>query len=204
MGKLGSQLKNPKKLKNSLPRASLTTGQAASHCQVSTPTLKTWIREGRLRAFKTPGGHARIAVAEFQRFLKRHRMPTYPVPPPPTGVLVVDDEPQVVEMLVEFLTHHPRGFKIETASDGYEALIKLGSLRPALLILDAMMPKLDGIEVCRHLKSNPETQAIRILGVTGYPEVAPALLAAGADLVLTKPLALDEVESYLSRTVEDR
>ena len=71
MGKLGSQLKNPKKLKNSLPRASLTTGQAASHCQVSTPTLKTWIREGRLRAFKTPGGHARIAVAEFQRFLKR-------------------------------------------------------------------------------------------------------------------------------------
>ena len=65
-------------------------------------------------------------------------------------MLVVDDEPQVVEMLVQFLTHHPRGFKIETASDGYEALIKLGSLRPALLILDAMMPKLDGIEVCRH------------------------------------------------------
>ncbi len=203
-GNWAAQVKNPKKPKNSLPRASLTTGQAASHCQVSTPTLKTWIREGRLSAFKTPGGHARIAVAEFQRFLKRHRMPTYPVPAPPTGVLIVDDEPQVVEMLVEFLSHHPRGFKIETASDGYEALIKLGSLRPALLILDARMPKLDGIEVCRHLKSHPETQTIRILGVTGYPEIAPALLAAGADLVLTKPLALDEVESYLSGIVEER
>jgi two-component system cell cycle response regulator len=67
-----------------------------------------------------------------------------------------------------------------------------------------MMPKLDGIEVCRHLKSNPETQTIRILGVTGHPEVAPALQAAGADRVLTKPLALDEVESYLSGIVEER
>jgi CheY-like chemotaxis protein len=55
-----------------------------------------------------------------------------------------------------------------------------------------------------HLKSNPETQAIRILGITGHPEVAPALLAAGADLVLTKPLVFDEVESYLSGIVEDR
>jgi len=166
--------------------------------------VKVWIREGRLLAFKTPGGHARIAVEEFQRFLRRHRMPTYPTPPPPAGVLVVDDEPQVVDMLVEFLTHRPRGFKIETASDGYEALIKLGSLRPALLILDVMMPKLDGIEVCRHLKSNPETRAIRILGVTGYPEMAPELLAAGAEAVLTKPLALDEVESHLDRLVEGR
>ena len=131
-------------------------------------------------------------------------MPTYPTPPPPAGVLVVDDEPQVVDMLVEFLTHHPRGFKIETASDGYEALIKLGSLRPALLILDAMMPKLDGIEVCRHLKGNPDTQAIRILGVTGHPEMAPELLAAGAEAVLTKPLALDEVEGHLDRLVDGR
>jgi excisionase family DNA binding protein len=79
---LGSQLKNPKKLKNSLPRASLTTGQAASHCQVSTPTLKTWIREGRLRAFKTPGGHARIAVAERALLLAQpERSPATPEVP---------------------------------------------------------------------------------------------------------------------------
>ena len=130
-------------------------------------------------------------------------MPMYPTPPAPAGVLIVDDEPQVVEMLVDFLTHHPRSFKIETASDGYEALIKLGSQRPALLILDAMMPKLDGIEVCRHLKSNPETRTIRILGVTGHPELAPALVAAGADLVLTKPLVLEEIESYLTGVVAE-
>jgi excisionase family DNA binding protein len=196
-------VKKTKDPKKPLRRASsLTTGQVAAHCQVSTPTVKTWIREGRLRAYKTPGGHARIAVDEFQRFLQRHQMPAYPTAPPPAVVLVVDDEPQVVDMLVELLAHHPREFKIETASDGYEALIKLGSLRPALLILDAMMPKLDGIELCRHLKGHPETQAIRILGVTGYPGVAPELLAAGADAVLTKPLALDEIERHLGRLVD--
>jgi excisionase family DNA binding protein len=69
-GEIGQpQVKNPKNSKNSVSRASLTTGQTASHCQVSTPTLKTWIREGRLRAFKTPGGHARIAVEEFTELL---------------------------------------------------------------------------------------------------------------------------------------
>ena len=198
-------MKKARDQKNPLRRASsLTTGLAAAHCQVSTPTVKTWIREGRLRAYKTPGGHARIAVDEFQRFLQRHQMPAYPTAPPPAVVLVVDDEPQVVDMLVELLAHHPRGFKIETASDGYEALIKLGSLRPALLILDAMMPKLDGIELCRHLKGHPETQAIKILGVTGYPGVAPELLAAGADAVLMKPLALDEIERHLGRLVDSR
>jgi excisionase family DNA binding protein len=188
----GDEVKNPKNSKDSL-----TTGQAATHCQVSTPTLKAWIREGRLRAFRTPGGHARIAVDEFQRFLKRHRMPVYPLPAPPAGVLIVDDEPQMLDLLAEFLGELPRGFKIETASDGYEALIKLGSFRPALLIIDVMMPKLDGIEVCRHLKSNPDTRAIRILGITGYPGMIPTLLSAGADACLSKPLALSALELEL-------
>jgi len=191
-----------KKSKNppeSSSRRALTSGQAAAHCQVSTPTLKSWIREGRLHAFRTPGGHVRVAVEDFQRFLRKHRMPAYPVPPPPAGVLIVDDEPQMVDMLVDFLTPHPRGFKIETASDGYEALIKLGSFRPALVILDVMMPKLDGIEVCRHLKTNAETRGIKILGITGYPDVVPGLLVAGADACLTKPLALDSLEREIAR-----
>jgi excisionase family DNA binding protein len=192
----GQEVKNPKNSKD-FARGSLTTGQAAAHCQVSTPTLKAWIREGRLRAFRTPGGHARIAVEEFQRFLTRHRMPAYPLPAPPAGVLIVDDEPQMIDLLAEFLGELPRGFKIETASDGYEALIKLGSFRPALLIIDVMMPKLDGIEVCRHLKTNPETRGIRILGITGYPGMIPTLLSAGADACLAKPLALSALEHEL-------
>ena len=126
-------------------------------------------------------------------------MPAYPVAPAPAVVLIVDDEPQMVDMLVDFLTTNPRGFKIETATDGYEALIKLGSLRPALVILDVMMPKLDGIEVCRHLKANVETRGIKILGITGYPNMMPGLLLSGADACLAKPLALDSLDRELAR-----
>ncbi|PYN57990.1 MAG: hypothetical protein DMD94_02110 [Candidatus Rokuibacteriota bacterium] len=192
-------MKNSKKPSNSSSRPALTSGHAAAHCQVSTPTLKSWIREGQLHAFRTPGGHVRIAVEDFQRFLKKHRMPAYPRPAAPAGVLIVDDEPQMVDILVDFLTSHARGFKIETATDGYEALIKLGSLRPALVILDVIMPKLDGIEVCRHLKTNSETRAIKILGITGYPHMVPGLLVAGADACLAKPLALDSLDRELAR-----
>jgi len=196
------QANNRQKLKEveKLSRpAYLTTGQAARHCQVSIPALKGWIRDGRLTAFKTPGGHSRIEVTEFQRFLQKHGMPPYPVPWQPTRILIVDDEPLIVNLFVEFLARDPRGFDLESATNGYEALIKVGSFKPALLILDVVMPQLDGIEVCRRLKQDPETRGIKILGVTGYPDSVPGLLEAGADACLTKPLNLRKMQPELER-----
>lgn len=189
----------PKQPEKSSPTSYLTTGQAARHCQVSLPALKHWIRDGRFAAIKTPGGHARIEVKEFQRFLKQYGMPVYPGPRSEARILIVDDEPTIVDLLVDVLTRDPRRFKLETATDGYEALIKVGAFKPSLLILDVVMPKLDGIEVCRRLKGSPETQAIKILGVTGYPEMIPELLEAGADACLSKPLGLVQLRQELKR-----
>ena len=132
-----------KKRTNTKNRMFLTTGAAARHCQVSPAALKRWIRAGRLSGFQTVGGHARIPLEEFQRFLHEHRMPPYSEPAlEPIAVLVVDDEPEVVDFLAALLAEHPRGFKVETATDGYEALIKVGAFKPALLILDVRMPRL--------------------------------------------------------------
>lgn len=182
----------------------ITTGQAASHCQVSIPTFRRWIGDGRLVAFKTLGRHCRIPVDEFQRFLRQHGMPPYPVPAPATRILIiVDDETQIVNLLAEFLAANAQAFRIETATDGYEALLKVGAFKPSVLILDVAIPLLDGIEVCRRLKANPETRAIKILGVTGYPDSVPALMKSGADACLTKPLdpgrVKQEVERLLAR-----
>ena len=177
----------------------VTTGQAARHCQVSVPALRRWIQRGQLNAFKTPGGHFRIVREELQRFLREHGMPPYPVPPSEARILIVDDEPEVVELLREFLAGDPRGFKLETATDGYEALIKVGAFRPSLLLLDNLMPRVDGIEVCRRLKADPEIRAIKILGITGHPETIPALLEAGADACLTKPMDLVQVRREVER-----
>src|SRR5262249_10397489 len=97
-----------------------------------------------------PGGHRRIDLDEFQRFLAAQGRPPYPVGAGTrTRLLVVDDEPLVVAMLVDLLSEGP--FTIETATDGYEALVKVGTFRPAVIVLDAVMPGLDWIEACRGL-----------------------------------------------------
>jgi excisionase family DNA binding protein len=188
-----------KKTQKSSDRTYLTTGQVAYHCQVSIPALKRWIQDGQLSAFKTPGGHCRIELKELQQFLHRYGMPPYPTLDPAIRILIVDDEPSVVDLFVHLLADDPRGFTLDTAIDGYEALIKVGTFQPSLLILDALMPHLDGVEVCRRLKAAPDTCAMRILGITGHPDMVFALMEAGADACLTKPLDLRLVQKELQR-----
>jgi excisionase family DNA binding protein len=178
-------------------REHLTTRQAAAHCRVSIPTLRRWIRAGELGAHLTPGGHRRIDPGEFQRFLRAQGRPAYPTPEPRTRVLLVDDEPLVVQMLHDLLIDGP--FAIETATDGYEALVKVGTFCPALIILDVVLPGLDGIEACRCLRRMPETREVRILGVTGHQSMVPVLLGAGADACVTKPLDLDVMCREIAR-----
>ena len=186
------------KLPSARGREHLTTRQAAAHCRVSIPTLRRWIRAGELGAHLTPGGHRRIDLSEFQRFLLAQGRPAYPTATEPrTRVLLVDDEPLVVQMLHDLLVDGP--FAIETATDGYEALVKVGTFRPALIILDVVLAGLDGIEACRCLRRMPETRDVRILGVTGHPSMAPVLLGAGADACVTKPLDLNVVCREINR-----
>ena len=77
------------------------------------------------------------------------------------GHVEEDDEPLVVDMLVELLADRP--FTIETATGGYEALVKVGTFRPSVIILDAVLPDLDGIEACRCLRRIPETRGNQLL-----------------------------------------
>jgi excisionase family DNA binding protein len=180
-------------------RSHLTTAEVARHCQVTVPTVKRWIGDGRLIAFRTPGGHSRIDPDAFRRFLAAHGMPPYPAAAEPARVLVVDDSPALVDVVVNSFLASGLGVKLEAATDGYEALIKVGSFQPDLIVLDAMMPLLDGVEVCRRLRASPATRGIRILGLTGHPEIVQALLQAGADRCLTKPSGLGRVAEEAGR-----
>ena len=178
----------------------LTTSVAAAHCRVSVPTLKRWIHSGALTAYRTPGGHYRIDTYQFHRFLESQGIPPYrAAPPAETRLLVVDDDPAIVSVLTTFLSNPPWRFNVETASDGYNALVKVGAFKPAILVLDVFMPHLDGIEVCRRLRVSPEVRGIKILGITGRLDAIPALLEAGAHECLAKPFRLEEVRRAVER-----
>jgi CheY-like chemotaxis protein len=103
-------------------------------------------------------------------------------------ILIADDNPANVELLDAFLADF--NYRIETAADGVQTLEKAASFSPDLILLDIMMPKLSGFEVCEQLKSNTKTKGIMILMVTALSELGDIERAvnAGCDDYLSKPV----------------
>lgn len=108
-------------------------------------------------------------------------------------ILIVDDEPNIVISL-EFLMKK-EGFEIAVANDGEEALAKVASFGPDLMLLDVMMPKKSGFEVCEALRADPANASLQIVMLTAKgrdTEVAKGL-AIGADAYITKPFSTKEL-----------
>jgi two-component system cell cycle response regulator len=107
----------------------------------------------------------------------------------PTFILIVDDEEDIIDLLTSLMRTTGEEIEIAGARSGVEALLIIGERKPDLLILDIMMPGMNGIEVCQRLKSSPATQKIKIVAISGIPdpEIRQRSLAAGADLFSPKP-----------------
>ncbi|MEJ7603927.1 MAG: response regulator [Kofleriaceae bacterium] len=118
----------------------------------------------------------------------------------PTGasILVVDDDPEIVAMLTTRLSH--RGYKVSSASDGHRAIELAKRERPALVLLDVMMPGKSGWEVARALKQDPITQSIKIVMVTAIGEQVNELTSPlyGADAHIDKPFEFERLEKVIS------
>jgi excisionase family DNA binding protein len=176
-------------------RSFYTTFEISEICEVNPTTVQNWVKEKRLKAYVTPGGHRRIRKEDLKAFLQKFGMPVpADLADPPPYILIVDDEPDVLDMLKMLMESRDDHVEVATASGGVEALLLIGERKPDLLILDIMMPGMNGIEVCRKLKSNPATRNIKIVGITGVqdPNLRPRILTAGADLFFTKPLDIAE------------
>ncbi len=192
-----------------------TTGEVAALCHVTINAVKKWIASGKISAFRTPGGHYRINEEDFKTFLEEYRMEIKEeVFPDTSKVLIVDDEPQIREFLKGALETESIAFKedgtgkkikfeVETAGDGYEGLIKVGDFKPDLLILDIRMPRIDGFELCRRLRSDEKTRDIKILAITAFgKEDRDKIIECGADNCLPKPIVLDEFRKNIARLLK--
>jgi len=114
-------------------------------------------------------------------------------------ILLVDDDPMVRQILMEALAI-PRCYLLEEATNGIEASIRLGTYRPELLVLDVFMPEMDGVEVCRSIKTEPALAGMKVIITTGFPghPKLDELAALGFTTVLAKPFNIPG----LLRTVE--
>lgn len=177
----------------------LTTGDVTAHCAVSYEAVNNWIKDGRLKAYTTPGGHYRIRLDDFHAFLKTYGMPPYETPQSrKRKVLVVDDKAELVRTIIEFLEATGE-YECVSARDGFEAGLLVPTFGPDLVLLDLMMPQMDGFQVCRRLKADPKTQSIQILVMTAYPEDGnlEKARACGADECLVKPFTIGTLKQQV-------
>jgi excisionase family DNA binding protein len=181
----------------------LTSGQVSKACDVSLVTVKKWINQGKLKAFRTPGSHYRVPVEEFERFRAAYGF-LADDPSEHPRILVVDDEPEMVALVSEALRGLRPVPKLDAAFDGYEGILKVGTFRPHLLVLDLRMPGLDGFAVCARIKAGPATRATRILVITAYPEdsARERALESGADAFLTKPFTLKALRAQVKELLK--
>lgn len=179
----------------------LTSHQVGALLQVNPSSVKKWVNDGRIVAFRTPGGHRRIRAADLVDFLMRHDMP---IPSSLAAVsrrrmLVVDDDPIALRALGRRLKAHQSRVQVELADNGIDALVRVGSFKPHLMVLDVFMPEIDGVEVCRRLKLNNETRDIGVIVTSAHltREVETNARAAGALSCEPKPISPKVLLAYL-------
>ena len=171
-------------MKKSKQKTHLTPNEVAELLMVNPVTVRQWAARGLLRSLTTPGGHRRFLLSDVEEFARsRGSTPVARHSGRPDRILIVDDDPNVSRLIAELIQERDDEVETEVASDGFEAGVKVESFRPHALVLDLMMPGIDGFEVCRRLRARPTLNHIRIVAVTGFPsqENIDRILAAGAD-----------------------
>jgi excisionase family DNA binding protein len=183
----------------------LTVFQASKYCNVSPRTIINWIEAGHIEAYKTVGGHRRINKSDLQDFMRKQGIPIpeKEITSERKRILIVDDDPIIVETIVQALEEEHYDYEIISASDGFEAGLQVNHFKPHLLILDIMMPDIKGYDVCKKIKSNEETKDIKIIVLSAYldEEKFKKMKEYGADLCFSKPLPLPQLKEEVANAL---
>jgi len=181
-----------------------TTGEAAEICRLSQQTIIRCFDAGRLDGFRVPGSKfRRIPHRSLIRFMKNNNIPLDNIDSGKKKILIVDDDAEIVELMVDVLARDGR-FEIKTASSGYEAGVSTQQFRPDLILLDYMLPDVNGNVVCRTIKQNPDFEDIRIIIVSGVVkrEEIDDLLKAGAEDFIKKPFNIVELTDRITNVLQ--
>lgn len=172
-----------------------TTGEAAKICKVSQQTIIRCFDNGQLKGFRVPGSKfRRIPREALYRFMKDNGIPTDALESGKRKVLLVDDEPEIIAMMSQALDEDGR-FEYHVAANGFDAGMMVKEYRPDLIILDVMLPDINGREVCQRVRSDSNLEEVRIICISGMVEEdkIQELKLAGADEFVRKPFDMDEL-----------
>jgi len=175
-----------------------TTGEAAKICKVSQQTIIRCFDSGQLKGFRVPGSRfRRIPRDVLYKFMKDNGIPTDALESGKRKALVVDDDRDLVELLRDSLEADGR-FDVRSANNGFDAGMMVKEYRPDVIILDVMLPDINGKEVCQRVRSDPSLDDVKILCISGMVEAdrIQELRDAGANDFLQKPF---EVETLIER-----
>lgn len=181
-----------------------TTGEAAEVCKVSQQTIIRCFDAGRLNGFRVPGSRfRRIPREELLKFMKANEIPTDGFATGKKRVLVVDDDPNIVELFTDVLSRDNR-LELRSAATGYDAGIVSSTFKPDLMILDFMLPDINGNVVCETVRQNDQLKDMKIIIVSGVVNQSEidGLLEAGADEFVKKPFDLEKLLSRVETLLE--
>ena len=172
-----------------------TTGEAARICKVSQQTIIRCFDSGQLQGFRVPGSRfRRIPRESLFKFMRENGIPTDSLESGKRKILIVDDDQELVELFKDVLESDGR-FDVRVAANGFEAGMMVQEYRPDLMVLDIMLPDINGLEVCRRVRANPALADIKIVSISGTieREQIDALLASGADEFIQKPFKIEHL-----------
>jgi excisionase family DNA binding protein len=172
-----------------------TTGEAAKICKVSQQTIIRCFDSGQLKGFPVPGSRfRRIPRESLYAFMRDNGIPTDALESGKRKVLIVDDDEELVELIADVLDRDGR-FEVRVANNGFDAGMVVKEYRPDLIVLDVMLPDINGKEVCQRVRSDKTMNDVRIICISGMVEEdkVAELRTSGADEFLHKPFEVDRL-----------
>lgn len=183
-----------------------TTSEIGKIFGVTRICVYKWIKDGKLSAIRVPGGKYRVLKKDLIEFIKKVGKDRYQdlisgLEEEGKKILIVDDDKSILKMLKEYFESKNSEYSIFTADNGFEAGRIITKIHPDIVILDLLMPGMDGFEVCKEIKTDPSTKDITVITMTGYPsdENIKKAKESGADYVLEKPIDFEKIDKLIRR-----
>ena len=181
-----------------------TTGEAAKICKVSQQTIIRCFDSGQLKGFRVPGSRfRRIPRDQLFAFMKDNGIPTDALESGRRKILVVDDDQDLVDLIIDVLEKDGR-FETRAVNNGFDAGMMVKEYRPDLIVLDVMLPDINGKEVCQRVRRDSSQDDVRIICISGMVEEdkISELKAAGANEFLQKPFDTDKLIERMCALLE--